>query len=227
MRLVSKARQDEFRGWPQAKCNRLVGALAALVRDELAEAVTICLPYKQFVAEYRETPFPKGVQRFSQYGVCLYILVDALALFVRRRQGKHRLNLVVEAGHANAGAAVTVFEAIKHHLTDGSSLLGTVTIAKKDECELLMMADFQAHASGISDSWERTGRPGYVRLVGDRQPGHGEAAINFVHVNAGTLQRIKDRFMQQQSAKHEAYLKRKAARHKGESRLRARLPVDR
>ncbi|MFI5002857.1 MAG: hypothetical protein ACHQK9_23470, partial [Reyranellales bacterium] len=43
-----KAKQDDFRGWSDTKCSRLVGELATIVRDGLEEAVTICLPHKQY-----------------------------------------------------------------------------------------------------------------------------------------------------------------------------------
>ena len=217
-----KAKQDDFRGWSDAKCGRLVQTLATLERDELEEAVTICLPFKQYVSSYRDAPFEKGVPTFSQYGVCLYLMLDALVYFVRKRSGVHRLHLVVEAGHRNAGAARTVFAAMKDHLADGSSLLGTVTVATKEDCELLMMADFQAHASGISDNWERAGHPGYIRMAGTRSPAKGEAAINFIHPNSLALQRIKDRFIQRREAKKAVYFKQKGTRHKQHALISAR-----
>jgi hypothetical protein len=199
-----KARQDDFHGWSDIRCSNLVNALAILVRDELTEAVTTCLPFKRFVSEYRDTPFSKGVPRFSQYGLCIYLLLNRLVQIVREKPGNNRLHLVVEDGHRKAGTANTVFAALKEQLgAEGTSLLGTVTIAKKDECELLMMADFQAHASRVSDSWERAGRPGYLKMAGIRQPGKGEAAITFASFPPGGLQRVKDGFVRLQEAKKE------------------------
>ena len=38
------------------------------------------------------------------------------------------------------------------HEANGSTILGTITIAKKSECAELMVADFQAHASYLSEA---------------------------------------------------------------------------
>ena len=46
----------------------------------------------------------------------------------------------------------------------GVHILGTITIAKKAECWPLMMADFQAHASSISEARMKSGLTGYFDM---------------------------------------------------------------
>jgi hypothetical protein len=64
----------------------------ALVLGRIVGSV-VGLCHAQFASEYRDTPFPKGVPKFSQYGVCLYLLTDALANFVRMKPSKNRLKI--------------------------------------------------------------------------------------------------------------------------------------
>jgi len=205
-----KQRGGEFAGWSNEKGMRLIETFAQLMREELTGGVTVSLPYQLYANSYKDTPFPKKVPRYSQYGLCIYMLLDRFIDLVRNDQGKHVLHLVVEQGHRNEGAAATVFKDTKEfHRLRGIALLGDVTLANKRESELLAIADFHAHASGISDTWERTGRQDRISMPA-RPLRRDEAAIDQINCTAETLQRIKDRFVWMRDEKHAAYFREKA-----------------
>ena len=106
---------------------------------------------------------------------------------VQGKPGRHVLDLIVEDGHKNAGAARVVFEDTRKYLKFKQiDLLGTVTLAKKKDCELLMMADFQAHASGVS-ALQRA-QPELI-VHGTSTPTHrpDEAAVTSISLRAETF----------------------------------------
>jgi hypothetical protein len=65
-----RSETDEFFGWSDIKCLRLVSDLTELVRDNLAEGVTVHLERHLYLDEYRKSPVPKKMNSDSQYGVC-------------------------------------------------------------------------------------------------------------------------------------------------------------
>jgi hypothetical protein len=206
-----KARKHQFKGWSNAKCGRLVEALAGAVRNELTEGVTITLTHQQYMAEYRSTPFPRRMPVLSQFGVCFVTLLDRLLQIVVQQRGKNRLHIVIETGHKNIGAASLIFERKKKELRkQGVELLGTITRATKSESELLMFADFQAHASMLSDRRESIGLPGLTANP-IRAPKSGEAGLTLIRYHPGTLNKLKEIWLRQQEAAHQDYLNRRAA----------------
>jgi hypothetical protein len=189
-----KGRRGNFAGWSNAQSMQLVNALARLVREELTEAIEFTLPWDLYATHYRGTPFDKGVPRYSQYGICIFILLEHLMKVVQEKPGCHVLDLIVEDGHKNAGAARVVFEDTRKYLKFKQiDLLGTVTLAKKKDCELLMMADFQAHASGVF-ALQRA-QPEFI-VHGTSTPTHrpDEAAVTSISLRAETFASIKSRF---------------------------------
>lgn len=189
-----KARRGDFSGWSDAQGMQLVNALARLVREELTEAIEFTLPWDLFATHYRNTPFAKGVPRYSQYGICIFILLEHLIQVVQGKAGRHVLDLIVEDGHKNAGAARVVFEDTRKYLQFTQvDLLGSVTLAEKKECELLMMADFQAHASGV---FALQGTPLELIVHGLGTPTNrpDEAPVTSISLRAETFTSIKGRF---------------------------------
>jgi lysophospholipase L1-like esterase len=121
-----RARRDEFKGWSDQKCSRLVHDLAVAIRDELTEGVTIALPRSLYEKEYRGGYVPKKMSLDSQFGVCFHACMDRLIHILRSMKKRHRLNVVIEHGHPNAEGAVTIFKEIKARLAEaGIDILGT------------------------------------------------------------------------------------------------------
>jgi hypothetical protein len=172
----------------------LVNTLARIVREDLTEAIEFTLPWDLYATHYRNTPFAKGVPSYSQYGICIFMLLEHLIQVVQQTPGRHVLDLIVEDGHKNAGAARVVFEDTRKYLKFKQvDLLGTVTLAKKKECELLMMADFQAHASGVS-ALQRAQPELIVHGAGTPTHRPDEAPVTSISLRADTFESIKGRF---------------------------------
>ncbi len=189
-----KGHRGDFAGWSNARSMELVNALARIVREELTEAIEFTLPWNLYATHYRNTPFAKGVPRYSQYGICIFILLEHLIQAVQQNPGRHILDLIAEDGHKNAGATRVVFEDTRKYLQFNQvDLLGTVTLAKKKDCELLMMADFQAHASGVFA--QQGAQPDFI-VHGASTPTHrlDEAAVTSISLRAETFESIKGRF---------------------------------
>ena len=102
---------------------------------------------------------------------------------------------MVEDGHENAGAAHVVFKHMREHLQfKQADILGTVALVKKKDDELLMMADFQAHASGVFARVEAKYRT-RMEVITERPTLRSDEALmtNLSH-NPISIQTIKERF---------------------------------
>lgn len=189
-----KGHRGDFAGWSNARSMELVNALARIVREDLTEAIEFTLPWNLYATHYRDTPFAKGVPRYSQYGICIFVLLEHVRKVAQEKPGRHVLDLIVEDGHKNAGAARVVFEDMRRFLHFRNiDLLGTVTLTKKKDCELIMMADFHAHASGVFALQQA--QPDIIPH-GFSTPTHkpDEARVTSVSIGAIGLQSIKDEF---------------------------------
>jgi hypothetical protein len=166
----------EFRGWRADKCGRLINDLAVAIRDNLTEGVTVTLPRTLYESEYRAPPIPKGMHLDTQYGVCFRACLHRLAQAITTDRKRHKIHVVIERGHKNAGDALRIFDEVKAELSKvaGYELLGDVTLSKKTESMPLMVADFQAHASHISETRLKAGLPGYFQMVEPRPPKRNE-----------------------------------------------------
>jgi hypothetical protein len=187
-----KHRSGKFRGWSVPKSSRLVGDLASAIRDHLTEGVTITLPYALYRDVYRAPPVPKGMRLDTQYGLCFRACLWRLMQVATGDKKKNKLNVVIEGGHKNVGDVIRVFDEMKAEYDRlGFPVLETITIAKKADCLPLMIADFQAHASSISDARLKSGQPGYFEMAGERTPPPGQAAITRIELTAEFLRAHK------------------------------------
>jgi hypothetical protein len=188
-----KHRSGKFKGWGVPKSSRLVGDLAEAIRDHLTEGVTLTLPYTRYKNEYCAAPVPKGMRLDTQYGLCFRACLWRLMQVVDGNHNKkNKLKIVIEEGHKNIGDVIRVFNEVKAEYDRlGFSVLGTITIAKKAECLPLMIADFQAYASSLSNARLKSGQPGYFEMVGERTPPSGQAAITRIELTAEALRAYK------------------------------------
>jgi len=198
-----RAQRGEFNGWSIPKCRELAEALANAIRDNLTEGVTSLLPRAPYEADYLAPPFPKGMPRDSQYGLCFRMCLYRLVQIVTADKKRHRLHVVIEDGHKNVNNTLRIFDEVKAEMRKmGHDVLGTITIAKKAECDLLMVADFQAHLISISQGLLKRGQPGYFEIAGDpslaaRNPiKDNEAALTQLEFTPESLRKIKTDWQQ-------------------------------
>lgn len=141
-----KHHAGEFAGWGDAKSLAFAHKLTGLVARDLEQGIALDLPYDAD-AEYRDTPNPKGVAYDSHYGLCFRYCLSHLINTLAATGKKHRLRVVLERGHKNAGNCERIFDEIKlTHRAKGIHMLGDFTLARKDEAAPLMAADFLAHS---------------------------------------------------------------------------------
>lgn len=148
-----RKKSGEFRGWSDERRGRLLMAILGLVRSHLTAGVSIALPTERYEREFRDAPRPKKMPPQSQFGICFRNVLSHLIRKVEAERGNHRLNIVMEGGHKNEGAAYVIFNEIKDELEEdfGSHLLGTITIARKQDSAPLMLADFLAYIAFSAD----------------------------------------------------------------------------
>jgi hypothetical protein len=142
-----KHHSGEFAEWGDAKSLAFAYKLTGVVARELEQGMTFDLTHQRYIAEYRNTPNPKGVPYDSQYGLCFRYVLSHLVNKVASTGGIHRLHVVLERRHPNAWNCEKIFDETKITLkAKGINLLGDFTLARKDEAAPLMAADFLAHS---------------------------------------------------------------------------------
>jgi hypothetical protein len=191
-----KHRQRDFRGWDNETCRRLTDGLADLVHRRLTEGVTVDLPRKRYLDDYRNLPFPTKMQPDSQYGLCFRVCLGHFLEIIGARGGRHpTLHIVIEAGHKNVGDTQRIFDELKKWMTRrGSEILGTIKIAQKSESDELMVADFLAHTYSML----RASNPLLLQQLPDQgEPSdrpRGEAGLTYLEFRDDTFQELKDIF---------------------------------
>jgi Protein of unknown function (DUF3800) len=154
-----KRRAGDFKGWTNEKCLALLSDLAQLTGGGLLTgAASVTLGNDAYDRYYKGDGAPRKVRLDSKYGLCfrtclLHFIVETMKRQYRKKMPD--LHIVIEAGHRNSGDAERIFLEFKKELRDaGADMLRTLTLAEKDDCGQLMMADFVAHTTfsmGISD----------------------------------------------------------------------------
>jgi hypothetical protein len=207
----------EFRGWSREKSMRLVNEVGTVIRDGLTEGVLIILPRSLYETEYRAAPISKHMPLDSQYGVCFRICLLRLIEVVTADRKTHRLNVVIEDGHKNVLDTRRIFNEVKAELdVNGTRLLGTISITKKDKSPPLMLADFLAHTGYLSEARVRAHRPGYFEMT-QEQPRRREAGLMQIEITAETIDQIKE-------AWRRAWWQRKRRKSATREARRAMLP---
>lgn len=186
-----RALRGEFEGWSTSKCARLVNDLAVAIRDNLTEGVTIALPRALYEAEYRSPPIQK-VRLDTQYALCFRVCLRRAIQVVIADRKKHKIHIVIESGHKNVYDSCRVFDELKsEYAALGIDILGDVVVAKKSERMELMIADFQAHASHLSEKLRNVNLPGYFEMAralhGDNPPPRKEAALTQIEFTPESL----------------------------------------
>jgi len=144
-----KSRSGDFQGWPVEKCLALITDLAKLTANGLMEGVTFPLNNTAYEAEYRAGEAPRSARFDSKYGLCFRVCLIHLVVEAMRRANPHKplsMHFVLESGHKNSGDAERIFYEMAVEIkARGFDLLKTVSFARKEDCDPLLVADFLAH----------------------------------------------------------------------------------
>jgi hypothetical protein len=191
------ASAGEFSGWSAGEIMNVVNILADLVRDELEAGFSIHLEHDRYIREYRNSFTPKGIALDSQYGVCFRTLMATIVNKLLATGKKHRLHIVLERGHPNALNCERIFHNVKQILAaKGVQLLGTFTIAAKEEAPPLMVADFLAYTYRMMRAPGGVGLDGYPEAV----PKKGQAGLTFLDFPDDYLAQLKLQMQQDRLA---------------------------
>jgi len=218
-----KHKSGDFRGWDDEKCRRLLDVLTHLVHQRLTEGVTVDLPRKRYLDEYRNLPFPANMQPDSQYGLCFRVCLRHFLQIVGARGGKRpTLHIVIEAGHKNVRDTERVFNELKKWMARrGSEALGAITIAQKSETNERMVADFLAHTYSMM----RASNPLLLQQLPDQsEPSdrpRGEAGLTYLEFRNETFQEFKDIFASERQAAIDDWRARRAVKGARSSSSRA------
>jgi hypothetical protein len=149
----------------------------------------------------------------SQYGLLFMAILDALTVRVQKQGSNHRLSVVVESGHENAPDTARLFkERQAIYEARGIDFLQTHTLASKKQSPFLMVSDMIAHGfamqnreikGGKNIDWKDRKSPG--------EPGPGQTGWTVLEVSPGYLNILIEQFTDERLARHDDYLKRKAA----------------
>jgi hypothetical protein len=206
-----KSQTGEFKDWPDQKCISLVNDLTELVRDELTEGIVTWLPHALYRDEFL-AKLPHKMHRASQYGVCFQATLERLTKVTLDQRGNHRLSIVLEDGHDNAGDAGRIFKERRERYRQGdASFLRTFTLASKQDSPELMACDFLAHAVAMGYRNNAVYPPGKYQDITDQEPKAGESGLTFQEVTPAYFQSWRDEFEVDKKAKADAYAARKAA----------------
>jgi hypothetical protein len=113
--------------------------------------VAAALDNETYASHYRTTEGSGKARLDSKYGLCFRLCLNYFILeMIKRKYRKKlpKLYIVLEAGHPNSGDAERIFLETKKEF--GSlGILQTLTLATKDDCDPLMVADTLAHTTLI------------------------------------------------------------------------------
>jgi len=195
-------RRGEFAGWSEPKAERLISDLAKLISTGLTEGLTMTLPHALYESEYRLPPFPKGMHKDSQYGVCFRTATHSLLRIILADKKRHKLHVVIEDGHKNVQDTVRIFKELKaEYAAFGHDLLGTMTVAAKAEALPLMVADFQAYLSLLDSRLVGGGALSYDARAAAYPVPKGQAGLTTMQFTAEHLRGLKENWQQDRDAR--------------------------
>ena len=146
-----KKKTGDFKGWTNDQCLALIRDLAPLTAVGLTDGVAISLDNATFERYYKGDGKPNKARLDSKYGLCFRMCIYHFVLETMKRKYRKKipdLYIVLEAGHQNSGDAQRIFLEMKKEFESlGINMLRTLTLATKDDCDPLMMADFVAHST--------------------------------------------------------------------------------
>lgn len=188
-----KAKSGDFRSWSDEKRLALMRDLAFATNDAFTESVAMTLQNEVYENDYKAGDKPRKLRLDSKYGLCFR---QCLLLFIleagkrKHRKRLPKLHIVLESGHANVGDAVRIFNEMKKEYDQaGFDILETITIADKDKCDPLMIADFIAHSTYMIQGRAMAGLP---RITPIRPPARGQSGITHLEFKPGGLASVKE-----------------------------------
>jgi hypothetical protein len=144
-----KKKSGDFKGWDDNQCVALWNDLGRLTNSGLTDCVAVALDNETYARQYKADGAPRRARLDSAYGLCFRICLAYFILEMMTRKYRKKfpeLHIVLEAGHQNSGDAERIFLETQEEYKR-LNILRTLSLATKDNCDPLMMADFIAHST--------------------------------------------------------------------------------
>jgi hypothetical protein len=206
-----RALRGEFEGWSAEKCFDLYMEFGQLGATHLVECFTVSLSHETYKTYFLDRR-PLKMHQTSQYGICFMGVLDGLMRTVMRHGPQSKLSVVVEHGHKNAKDTARLFEDRRRRLgTAGIDLLRTHALEKKECSPPLQLADITAHAHTHDKRAIKSGTVPDFSARTEQGPAQGQPGWTVYEVTPDYIAAIIDEYNKDRVAKHEHYLKRRAA----------------
>jgi hypothetical protein len=216
-----KAKAGEFSGWTDNQCMNLIDDLTELTGSDLTEGLAVSLEYSRYMKEYRAPPIPKKMNLDSQLGACfrgcLGRLLKRLEL-LGRRKNRDRLNVVIERGHKNVWDCERIFDDLrKRFLRLDADILGSFTVAAKETCPPLMVADSLAATHSMIRTRLARGSLNEDDIVYDPKKNPHKAPLVFLELAPDALRDLKLNFEKLRQLEIEEWRAKRAAKRSSSS----------
>jgi len=205
-----KRRRGDFEGWHPIRQFALMQDLGALMSPSEAfiDSVTVTLNNADYKADYITGDKPRRLRLESKYGLCfrnclMYFMLEGMKWI--HEGSPPKMHFVLESGHPNRFEAVDIFNELKKEVKGyGADLLGEITLADKDDCNPLMMADFLAHTAYLMG--QKDEHPANETAFADRAAQAplpaGESGVTHLRFAPGGLADLKNVLIEKLAAKN-------------------------
>ena len=155
----------EFAGWDHARKMKFALRMERICLAHSLFAFAVVLRGEDFTKHYKGQSRPRKAAFESRYGVCFRLALSFLPSMLSEALGKDKaaravLNVVMESGNSNSGAAQVIFDKFK---TDAppelARMAGAISFALKEECYGCQAAD------SVASPVYRQERKGNVKAV--------------------------------------------------------------
>ena len=183
----------QFKGWPVEERRQLAMAASGMAQEHSLFSISVLLNNNDYDNIYIGADGALRKHRAaidSKYGVCFRVFLSLVTRILERHEPNETVQLVLEAGHANGGAAEEIYSSMQNIAPNLARFVSGITYARKKESPGVQAADLLAYPIFVT---ERDGTAEYsdVDLTIDR-PLPRDQTVNYrVPIQRQTLIDIK------------------------------------
>lgn len=143
--MLNRTRQ--YSGWDYDRIAEVLTAANNITERNVLFGVVATLTNDDFAMVYRKGKAPQRAQLDSKYGICFRYALSNVLSFLRGHHGEeHEIDVMMESGAKNGGAAKTIFDQIKKYGDDfTNAALRSSSIGDKKKFVGLQAADLIAY----------------------------------------------------------------------------------
>jgi hypothetical protein len=183
----------QFRGWSVEDRRQLAMIASGLAQEHSIFSISVLLNNSDYERIYIGTDRTLRKHRAaidSKYGVCFRVFLSLVTRILDRHEPNETVHFVIEAGHANGGAAEVIFAGMEKIAPDLARYVSGITYVRKKASPGIQAADLLAYPVFVT---ERDGTAEYsdIDLTIDA-PLPRDRIVNYsVPIRPETLEDIK------------------------------------